>query len=962
MSILSIDVETFSSTDLVKCGVYKYVEASDFEILLFAFAYDAAPITVLDLTDFETMPKGLMKDLINPKIIKAAYNANFERTCIAKHFNISTDPAQWRCTSVHALTLGLPGYLDGVAQVLGLNAQKDAAGKNLIKYFSTPCTPTKVNGGRTRNYPHHDPVKWQQYKDYNAQDVVVEREVRKKLEHCPVPEHEWRLWELDQRMNDVGVRLDPELVRQALDCSTQYTARLETEAKALTGLDNPNSVKQLTSWLEGQGLTVEDGLGKDFMPGLIEQADDDETKRALVLRQEMSKTSVDKYNAMDRCVCEDERARGLLQFYGANRTGRWAGRGIQIQNLPQNKIPDLELARQMLREGNFELLEMLFGSPPFVLSQLIRTAFIPSPGCRFIVSDFSAIEARVIAWLANEDWVLEVFRGHGKIYEATAAQMFHVGIDTIAKGQPNYALRAKGKVATLSCIASWQQVLTDKGLVQIEKVTRDHKIWDGVEFVEHDGVICRGIKEVIEYEGLTATPDHLVWIEGKSRPVQFGDAAASGYHLLCSGVGGHPVRVGRGYQSRETMESRLERCKGAYQMHKLRKRTVGKPRKLNEGKLEGVPSVLTAETDTLMAEPEIDSRKKEMHSSARSAIRKLRGQGDRIQIRLCHGSRFVGHRQSGITGSEHGDGQDRQQRSLRAGEHPICKQSSEFRESTDNNSLRVESKRLAVCSHCGYPNAGQGDDQGADIRRSLSSSAGQAQKLEANRGTAFVYDIINAGPRKRFTVSGYLVHNCGYQGGPDALVRMGALKSGLTEDELPGLVKGWRASNPHIVKLWYAAERAAITAMQERRTVKLAHGVQYRFEKGWLFADLPSGRSLAYVNPQLKYDPKFEKDGLTYEGMDQVTKTWCRQKTYGGKLVENLVQAIARDCLAVSMMRLDEAGYKIRLHVHDEVIIDEPVERDSIKDIIEIMGQPIDWAPGLPLRADAFETEFYKKD
>jgi DNA polymerase len=652
LTTLSIDIETYSSIDLIKCGVYRYVEAPDFEILLFGFAFDDDPIQVVDFANFEFLP-GDVEEALAADVIKTAYNANFERTCLAKWFKRSMAPEQWRCSSVHALTLGLPGNLDGVAKALGLDAQKDAAGKNLIKYFSLPCKPTKVNGGRTRNLPHHAPDKWEQYKAYNKQDVNVEREIRKKLEQYPVPEHEWKLWFLDQKINDNGVRLDPVLVRQALACDAQYTERLETEAKELTGLENPNSVSQLKTWLGDQGLSVEDGLGKEFMPGLIDQAEDEDTKRVLELRQEMAKTSIDKYNAMERSMCDDERARGLLQFCGANRTWRWAGRLIQVQNLPQNKLPDLDLARQLLRDGDFELLEMMFGSPPFVLSQLIRTTFIPSPGCRFIVADFSAIEARVIAWLAGEDWVLDVFRGHGKIYEATAAQMFHVPIDTIAKGKENYHLRAKGKVATLSC---------------------------------------------------------------------------------------------------------------------------------------------------------------------------------------------------------------------------------------------------------------------------------------------------------------------GYQGGPDALIRMGALKNGLTEDELPGLVQGWRASNPHIVKLWYAAERAAVTAVKERRTVKLTKGVQYRYEKGWLFADLPSGRRLAYVNPQIKPDPKFEKDGLTYEGVDQIKKTWCRQKTYGGKLVENLVQAIARDCLAVSMMRLDAASYTIRLHVHDEVVIDEPIERDSIKDISSIMGQPIDWAPGLPLRADAYETNFYKKD
>lgn len=653
MTVLQIDIETYSSVDLTACGVYRYTEAPDFEILLFAYAYDDEPVQVIDLLAFEDIPEQVLQDLVNPAVTKTAFNANFERTCIAKHLGIQCDPRQWKCTSVHALTLGLPGNLAGAAEVLKLSAQKDTRGKNLIKYFSVPCKPTKANGGRTRNYPHHDPEKWAEFIDYNKQDVVVEREVRRKLSRFPVPAHEWEQWALDQRINDRGIHLDQLLAQQAILCNDQYTERLTREAQQLTGLQNPNSLSQLKAWLAEQGLETPDGLSKGYMPALLDAAPDEQTRRVLVLRQEMSKTSVDKYNAMQRSVCVDSRIRGVFQFCGANRTWRWAGRIFQPHNLPQNKIKDLPVARETLRSGDFELMEMLYGSPPFILSQLIRTALIPSPGCRLIVSDFSAIEARVIAWLADEHWVLDVFRWHGKIYEATAAQMFNVPMETIVKGHKNYELRAKGKVAVLAC---------------------------------------------------------------------------------------------------------------------------------------------------------------------------------------------------------------------------------------------------------------------------------------------------------------------GYQGGPPALIAMGALKSGIAEEDLPGIIKHWRKANPNIVKLWYATEKAAITAVQEKTTVKLAHGVQYRYESGILFADLPSGRSLAYVNPRIKPEPNFGKDGIVFDGMDQIKKKWISQRTYGGRLVENLVQAIARDCLAVSMLRLDTEGYKIIMHIHDEVVLDVPVGKGSVEHVTAVMGQPINWAPGLPLSAAAFECDFYQKD
>lgn len=651
MTTLRIDVETYSSVDLKTCGMHRYVESPDFEILLFAYAYDDEPVEVIDLTAFEDLPDYLIHDLTDPGCIKTAFNAAFERNTIARHFGIECAPEQWRCTAVHSLTLGLPGSLDGVSEVLNLQAKKDAKGKALIKYFSVPCKPTKVNGQRERNLPYHDPEKWQEFIEYCRQDVVVERAVSKKLERFPVPTKEWELWALDQRINDRGVRLDPELVHQAISCAENYTERLVQEAKELTGLENPNSLPQLKAWLAERGLETPDGLGKDLMPGLLDAAPDKNTRRMLKLRQEMGKTSNSKYDAMARAICADDRVRGILQFCGANRTWRWAGRNVQMHNLPQNHFDDLALARETLRSGDHEMLELLYGAPPFVLSQLVRTALIPSPGCRFVVADFSAIEGRVISWLADEDWKIEVFRGHGKIYEATAARMFNIPFETIVKGHANYKYRPFGKIGELAC---------------------------------------------------------------------------------------------------------------------------------------------------------------------------------------------------------------------------------------------------------------------------------------------------------------------GFGGGAAALEKMDKKKE-IPPDDFDGLVKQWREANPKIRKLWYRAEEAAMQAVREKQTIKLAHGVTYSYESGTLFANLPSGHSLAYPQAEIKPDSKFNKDGLTFFAQDDRGQ-WSRQRTWGGTLVENLVQAIARDCLAENIVRLHDAGYPVTLHVHDEIVADCPHGFGSVEEMTTIMGEPIDWAPGLPLSAAGFECEFYQKD
>ena len=448
-SVFGLDIETYSSAPLPRCGVYRYCDAPDFEILLFSYAFDDEPVKTVDLASGETLPKEVISALTDPGIIKVAYNAQFERVCLSRYLGHWLDPHQWHCTMVMAAYLTLPGRLADAAVALGTTEKKMEEGKDLIRYFSVPCKPTKTNGGRTRNLPIDAPDKWAVYRQYNAQDVEVERAIRKALEKYPLPEQEWELYALDQQINDRGVRVDKKLVKNAIAVDAVFAQAAYQRAKELTGLENPGSVNQLKAWLADQDMPME-SLARKIVQEKAAQTDGI-VAELLNLRLELSKTSVKKYEGMARCVCRDGRVHGLLQFYGANRTGRWAGRLVQAQNLPQNHLPDLDLARDIVKTGDEELLDALFASVPGTLSELIRTAFIPKDGCRFLVADFSAIEARVLAWLANEEWVLEEFRGKGKIYEATASRMFHIPQESIVKGNPNYEYRQKGKQATLSC-------------------------------------------------------------------------------------------------------------------------------------------------------------------------------------------------------------------------------------------------------------------------------------------------------------------------------------------------------------------------------------------------------------------------------------------------------------------------------------------------------------------------------
>lgn len=449
MKTLSIDIETYSSANLAKCGVYKYVESPDFEILLFGYSVDGGPAQVIDLASGETIPKEIIDVLTDENVTKWAFNANFERVCLSRYLNYPIGkylkPSSWKCSMVWAATMGLPLSLEGVGSVLGLEKQKLTEGKDLIKYFCQPCSPTKANEHRTRNYPYHAPDKWLSFKQYNIRDVEVEMSVQAKLANFPVPDNVWKEYHLDQEINDRGVALDMVLVQKAIDMDSHSRSELTEAIKNLTGLDNPNSVQQMKQWLSKNGLETET-LDKKTVLKLIQTAPP-ELRDVLSLRQQLAKSSVKKYQAMKNAVCSDGRARGMFQFYGANRTGRWAGRIIQLQNLPQNHLPDLEQARALVKIGDIEAVELLYEDVPDTLSQLIRTAFIPNEGAKFIVADFSAIEARIIAWLAGEKWREDVFAKGGDIYCASASQMFKVPVE---KHGINSHLRQKGKISELA--------------------------------------------------------------------------------------------------------------------------------------------------------------------------------------------------------------------------------------------------------------------------------------------------------------------------------------------------------------------------------------------------------------------------------------------------------------------------------------------------------------------------------
>ena len=967
MSILAIDLETYSELDIKKVGLYKYAENS--EILLFAYAFDDEPVQVVDIIGGEPLPFGVIEALQNEDVMKVAYNAAFERVVLNHHYPTTGigEPSQWFCTMVQGFTLGLPGGLDKVGKALGIeeDKQKLATGKKLIQYFSKPCRPTKVNGGRTRNRPQHDTEKWAMFKEYCRQDVEAERAIRKKLEKFwPIPS-ERQLWALDQRINDNGVLLDNAVIDGALQIDTEMKYQLTNEVIKLTGVENPNSLPQITGWIRQKQPELKfDTFDKTARAELLKRDDLlPEVRKVIELKNLLSKTSCKKYQAMRDMRCLDGRVHGMLQFYGASRTGRWAGRGVQLHNLPQNHLDDLDEARNIVKTTNYEVLEQLYDSPADVLSQLIRTAFIAPANHRFIVADFSAIEARVIAWLADEKWRMQVFANGGDIYCASASQMFHVPVE---KHGINGHLRQKGKVAELACIAEGELVLTDKGLVPIEKVTTKHLVWDGSSWVRHEGVIYKGVREVIEYDGLTATADHLVYIkgdaatQGKPREIRFGEAASSRAHILQSGNGREAVWVCPHNLGRKALEQKDESLLCADPVCIMPKYSVDRTGEPEKGEVKRLSAMLSTETDTIVVRPKVYSRKTALRKSKRQGLSELWRKGYKIRVFKRNRSRLVPDEIISKDGPLNGNRQNRQQWELCSRKFADDKQEGKQLEQENHSAIRVPSKVLALQLQCGNSEVKTGTDKGGDNIRRLQSGNRKEKELANYCRKARVYDIRNAGPHHRFTVSGKLVHNCGYGGGVNALKAFGADKMGMTQQEMEATIKQWREASPHICKLWRSVEDGVKKAIRTKMVIVGDKGIKYKYYAPWLFIKLPSGRKLAYYKPRIEQEEGFG-ERITYEGA-MLAGGWGRNYTWGGKLVENLVQGIARDCLAVSMLRLAKAGYKIVMHVHDEVILEEPYGTGSLENACAIMGQPIDWAPGLLLRADGYETEYYKKD
>ena len=795
--MITIDIETRSDKDISKCGVYAYTDTPYFDILLFAYSIDGQPVQVVDTANGEEIPENVLAALADKNVVKRAFNCNFERVCLSKYlrenhpqyfqsYSIDVDtvgdflnPESWHCSMIHARTLGLPSSLAEIGKVLGIEQQKMTEGKALIKFF---CMPYDTIGSVPQFHSPTDyPDKWEIFKAYNKRDVEAELEIDRKLSRFPVPDFIWQEFYLDQEINDRGILVDMQLADKAISLDAEAKEELTAEMKRLTDVENPNSVYQLLDWLETQGYKS-DSLGKAQVQELIKTAKEP-VRSVLRMRLQLSKSSVKKYTAMKNTACSDNRARGMFSFYGASRTGRWAGRNVQLQNLPQNHLPDLTEAKELVKYGSFEDIQMLYDDVPDTLSQLIRTAFIPRQGMKFIVADFSAIEARVIAWLAGEEWRMKAFANGEDIYCASASKMF--GVPVVKHGE-NGHLRQKGKVAELACIAEGQLVLTNHGLKPIERVSVSDKVWDGVKWIPHQGVIYKGKCNVISYDGLTATPDHLVWVEGRITPIPFGIAAATGSQLVSTGNGAIALQY---------------------------------------------------------------SWKNHIFANEKTA--------DEVLI---------------------------------------------------------------------------------------------------SKSQSRVYDLKNAGPNHRFTVSGKLVHNCGYGGSVGAMKAMGADSLGLSDAELKQIVTDWREASPHITELWWAVDKAVKKAIKEKTSTE-THGLKFSYEAGFLFIELPSGRRLVYAKPRIG-ENQFGGESVTYMGIN-AQKKWDRLESYGPKFVENIVQGIARDLLMYSMQTLSHCF--IVAHVHDEMIIEAPKDM-SLEEVCQQMARTPKWAKCLILRADGYECEFYKKD
>ena len=957
MENLYIDIETYSGTS-IENGVYEYAADPDFQVILFGYSIDKGPVKVVDLSGGEKLSAELTVALTDPKVLKHAHNAAFERICLSRFLGMPVgtylDPAQWRCTMVKCAYYGLPLKLENAGAALRIDKQKFAStGKKLIKKF---CVPS--HDGRPECYPEENPIEWETFKEYNIRDVEAEIGIDDALPDIKY-EKLWEEYAADQRINDNGALIDTELVTNIVkinqDIDTEHLQRF----KELTYVDNPKSITQLKAWFAAKGYNLT-SLDKKAISALSRTCKDPEVLEVLKLRQLTGKSSITKYSTMQDLTTNapDNRARGCFQFYGSH-TGRWAGRHIQLQNLPQNHLAELDSARQLVREGDRETLELLYDNLPQIFSELIRTAIIAPEGKTLIVADFSAIEARVIAWVAGEQWKLQAFAEGKDLYCSTASAMFGVPVE---KHGVNGALRQKGKIAELACIAAGSLVLTDQGLVPIEQVTTDMRVWDGINWVEHEGVVYKGIREVITYEGLTATPDHLVWVEGQQEPIQLGVASALGLHLIQTGDRGQAVWLGRNHKPGETVERKKKSLLCAYKMRKLRVNPMAATGRINRRKVKRMSELFTAETNSSMALQKTDSGKAKVRKSKRQRLQKLWGKGHKIHLSECKRSRAVSGRDLWSTEQGVRDRPNRHKQRLCSRQSEVCRALRKLCKSTQMCFDKLSAAILAVCLYDNNKETLTRQNKGRDHRRSKTGCERQAQRMAPDRRQAPVYDIRNAGEHHCFTVSGRLVHNCGYGGSVGALKAFGAVEMGIPESELDGIVKSWRAANPNIVKLWWDIGDAAMDLIEGRARVRHVGCIALSYQKDKLLICLPSGRLLVYPNARIG-ENRFGGSSIIYEGVNSTTHQWDDIETYGPRLVENIIQAIARDLLTEAILRISKnPDCKIVAHVHDEIIIEADPDKVTLDDMIKAMCVLPEWGDGLILNAAGFTNAYYMKD
>lgn len=951
---LHLDIETYSTVDLKKNTVYRYVEDKHWMILICSWCVGQGDIhTAFGHEEIKAIP-----GLFDPTVKKIAHNSDFERINFSalKGLPVGTyiDPEEYIDTAVLASLWGYPRSLKGFCKVVGGEA-KDEAGGRLINMFSVP----NRKGGRT--LPKERPSDWDAYVEYNRQDVISMRDNIYRLGKGFPSAEEYEAWITATRINDRGIKIDTDLAGAAHRQYEANKARDLARVKEITGLDNPNSVQQFKGWLAAQGFEME-SIDKAHVAELLERDDlPDEVREAVERKQLAALSAATKYVIAQGSTNSDGRLRGTIKYSNAN-TGRMTGVTLSIQNLPRDHFTDAEGEHDT--EAEQAAIDKLLASVPVGsedLKKLVRPLLVGP----FTVSDYSAIEARLTAWAAGEDSVLESFRNGEDIYVATAERMggAKAGFD-----------RQRGKSATLGCIAEGSLVLTDRGLVPIENVGVADKVWDGVEFVRHDGVVYKGQKEVMHYGGLTATPDHKVWasFEGEPRTVRFDYAASCGARLVRTGSNGAPVWMGEDHQSGSSIHPEgLAHTDDADRVHRMRTTAVVEPGKLALGSLEGLPVVQQSTRSSEVPGPNPHRSQAEVHESSRSELEALRSERNHLRLPLGDRGRALDSGEPGETTTEARAGSCGQRQGVCSGEPSMGDALAEHGQQTEYHSGGVPSRGLALCGGRSAEEDSPGILPRGNYRSCASCGEGEAQELENDRTTVAVYDILNAGPRHRFTVSNVLVHNCGFGGGAGALLNLGGAKiypKGTPDDViwegLTSLVETWRVAHPHIVSWWKQVHTAFDKGGPASRRIPVDVEIVGNDRYVWL----PSGRALVYHNCRREYVQPKDRNGkpLPYRRRawvcDAVVGNGTQRRIVGGPTqVENIIQAIGRDLLTHALVNVERAGFRTVTHVHDEIVT-ETTGGLTVERLSSLMCDLPDWAEGLPVEAAGYTTQRYRKD